>query len=174
MQLIPFRAAQALPVFLDRLMPSWAAVLLSVTVVLICGEILPSAVFTGPNQPLGRGRPLTPEHVRRLPFGQADLPKQAQHRESQSTTGLARGWVQTGPLNIMSLCFVSTMFFKQHHVFVLHLLQTAPQSASLALGLLSPALWCRWCSCWSSCFSAWLSPSQMSWIKCSRPAGAKT
>mmetsp|Transcript_19517 Transcript_19517/g.44225 ORF Transcript_19517/g.44225 Transcript_19517/m.44225 type:complete len:387 (+) Transcript_19517:1-1161(+) len=31
-------------------MPSWAAVLLSVSVVLICGEILPSAVFTGPNQ----------------------------------------------------------------------------------------------------------------------------
>lgn len=43
-------ANEALPVFLDRLLPSWAAVLLSVSVVLICGEILPSAVFTGPNQ----------------------------------------------------------------------------------------------------------------------------
>ncbi|CAE7260798.1 CBSDUF7 [Symbiodinium natans] len=43
-------ANEALPVFLDRLLPSWAAVLLSVSVVLVCGEILPSAVFTGPNQ----------------------------------------------------------------------------------------------------------------------------
>jgi len=43
-------ANEALPVFLDQLVPSWAAVLLSVSVVLICGEILPSAVFTGPNQ----------------------------------------------------------------------------------------------------------------------------
>ncbi|CAL1128561.1 unnamed protein product [Cladocopium goreaui] len=40
----------ALPVFLDQLVPSWVALVLSVSVVLICGEILPSAVFTGPNQ----------------------------------------------------------------------------------------------------------------------------
>jgi len=43
-------ANEALPVFLDELVPPWAAVLLSVSVVLVCGEILPSAVFTGPNQ----------------------------------------------------------------------------------------------------------------------------
>lgn len=43
-------ANEALPVFLDQMVPSWAAVLLSVTVVLICGEVLPSAIFTGPNQ----------------------------------------------------------------------------------------------------------------------------
>lgn len=40
-------ANEALPVFLDELVPSWGAVLLSVTVVLICGEILPSVLFTG-------------------------------------------------------------------------------------------------------------------------------
>lgn len=43
-------ANEALPVFLDQLVPSWVALVLSVSVVLICGEILPSAVFTGPNQ----------------------------------------------------------------------------------------------------------------------------
>jgi len=43
-------ANEALPIFLDRLVPAWLAVLLSVTVVLIFGEIIPSAIFTGPNQ----------------------------------------------------------------------------------------------------------------------------
>eukprot|EP00440_Ansanella_granifera_P045436 gb/GFBE01049228.1/.p1 GENE.gb/GFBE01049228.1/~~gb/GFBE01049228.1/.p1 ORF type:complete len:819 (+),score=174.70 gb/GFBE01049228.1/:1-2457(+) len=43
-------ANETLPVFLDKLVPSWAAVLMSVSVVLVCGEILPSAVFTGPSQ----------------------------------------------------------------------------------------------------------------------------
>lgn len=41
---------EALPLFLDKLVPSYAAVLLSVTFVLFFGEIIPSAVFTGPNQ----------------------------------------------------------------------------------------------------------------------------
>mmetsp|Transcript_43762 Transcript_43762/g.136209 ORF Transcript_43762/g.136209 Transcript_43762/m.136209 type:complete len:725 (+) Transcript_43762:33-2207(+) len=43
-------ANESLPIFLDELVPSWAAVLISVTAVLICGEILPSAIFTGPSQ----------------------------------------------------------------------------------------------------------------------------
>jgi hypothetical protein len=43
-------ANEALPIFLDALLPSWAAILVSVTVVLIFGEIIPSAIFTGPNQ----------------------------------------------------------------------------------------------------------------------------
>ena len=43
-------AYEALPIFLDRLVPSWAAILLSTTLVLLFGEILPSAVFTGPKQ----------------------------------------------------------------------------------------------------------------------------
>lgn len=43
-------ANEALPIFLDALVPSWAAVVISVTLVLICGEVLPSALFTGPNQ----------------------------------------------------------------------------------------------------------------------------
>lgn len=43
-------ANEALPIFLDQLVPSWAAVLLSVTCVLFFGEIFPSAVFTGPQQ----------------------------------------------------------------------------------------------------------------------------
>ncbi|CAM9621682.1 unnamed protein product, partial [Choristocarpus tenellus] len=41
---------QALPIFLDNLVPTWLAVILSVSLVLFFGEILPSAVFTGRNQ----------------------------------------------------------------------------------------------------------------------------
>ena len=41
---------EALPIFLNDLFPTWAAVLLSVTMVLIVGEILPAAVFTGPQK----------------------------------------------------------------------------------------------------------------------------
>lgn len=37
----------AVPVILDTLVPSWAAVLVAVTGVLFFGEIIPSAVFTG-------------------------------------------------------------------------------------------------------------------------------
>lgn len=43
-------AYETLPIFLDRLVPSWAAVLLSVTLILVFGEIVPSGIFTGPNQ----------------------------------------------------------------------------------------------------------------------------
>mmetsp|Transcript_13998 Transcript_13998/g.33598 ORF Transcript_13998/g.33598 Transcript_13998/m.33598 type:complete len:782 (+) Transcript_13998:771-3116(+) len=43
-------AYEALPLFVDKLVPSWAAVLLSVTFLLVFGEILPSAVITGPDQ----------------------------------------------------------------------------------------------------------------------------
>ena len=43
-------ANEALPIFLDALVPSWAAVVLSITLVLIFGEIIPTALFTGPNQ----------------------------------------------------------------------------------------------------------------------------
>mmetsp|Transcript_19794 Transcript_19794/g.30393 ORF Transcript_19794/g.30393 Transcript_19794/m.30393 type:complete len:524 (-) Transcript_19794:117-1688(-) len=43
-------ANESLPLFLDELVPSWIAVLLSVTMVLLFGEILPSAFFTGPQQ----------------------------------------------------------------------------------------------------------------------------
>mmetsp|Transcript_147993 Transcript_147993/g.412231 ORF Transcript_147993/g.412231 Transcript_147993/m.412231 type:complete len:399 (-) Transcript_147993:484-1680(-) len=43
-------ANEALPLFLDELMPAWVACLSSVTVVLFFGEIFPSAVFTGPRQ----------------------------------------------------------------------------------------------------------------------------
>eukprot|EP00928_Gymnodinium_smaydae_P042878 TRINITY_DN28838_c0_g1_i1.p1 TRINITY_DN28838_c0_g1~~TRINITY_DN28838_c0_g1_i1.p1 ORF type:complete len:678 (-),score=150.83 TRINITY_DN28838_c0_g1_i1:40-2073(-) len=43
-------ANEALPLFLDEIVSPFCAVLLSVTFVLICGEILPSAFFTGPRQ----------------------------------------------------------------------------------------------------------------------------
>lgn len=43
-------ANEALPLFLDKLVPSYVAVLLSVTLVLFFGEIIPSAVFTGPDR----------------------------------------------------------------------------------------------------------------------------
>ncbi|CAI5463637.1 unnamed protein product [Closterium sp. Yama58-4] len=37
-------AMEALPIFLDALVPSWAAILLSVTLILLFGEIIPQAV----------------------------------------------------------------------------------------------------------------------------------
>lgn len=43
-------AMEALPIFLDRLVPSWAAILISTTAVLVFGEILPMSFFTGPSQ----------------------------------------------------------------------------------------------------------------------------
>lgn len=43
-------ANEALPIFLEALVPPSVAVLLSVTLVLFFGEIIPSAIFTGPDQ----------------------------------------------------------------------------------------------------------------------------
>ena len=44
-------ANEALPLFLDQLLPNkYAAIIVSVTLVLFFGEIVPSAFFTGPNQ----------------------------------------------------------------------------------------------------------------------------
>jgi hypothetical protein len=43
-------ANEALPVFLQKLVPEWLAIVLSVTMVLFVGEIIPAAVLTGPNQ----------------------------------------------------------------------------------------------------------------------------
>eukprot|EP00039_Didymoeca_costata_P012445 m.179950 g.179950 ORF g.179950 m.179950 type:complete len:283 (+) comp15485_c0_seq11:234-1082(+) len=43
-------AFESLPLFLDRLVPSWAAVLISVTLILIFGEVLPQAMCTGPRR----------------------------------------------------------------------------------------------------------------------------
>ncbi|RLN50835.1 hypothetical protein BBJ29_003551 [Phytophthora kernoviae] len=43
-------ANEALPIFLNKLVPEAVSILLSVTCVLFFGEIIPSAVFTGPNQ----------------------------------------------------------------------------------------------------------------------------
>jgi CBS domain containing-hemolysin-like protein len=50
---------ETMPLFLDNLFPSWAAILISVTVLLVVGEIIPSAIFTGPEQLRLAGR-LTP------------------------------------------------------------------------------------------------------------------
>lgn len=52
-------ANETLPVFLGALMPNYVAVIVSVLLVLIFGEIIPSAFFTGPNQLLTGAR-LTP------------------------------------------------------------------------------------------------------------------
>ena len=43
-------AYESLPLFLDNLVPSWVAVLMSTTLILVFGEILPSGIFMGPNQ----------------------------------------------------------------------------------------------------------------------------
>ena len=40
----------ALPVFLGALVPGWLAIVLSVTLVLFVGEIIPAAIMTGPKQ----------------------------------------------------------------------------------------------------------------------------
>nr|XP_019069252.1 DUF21 domain-containing protein At1g47330 isoform X2 [Solanum lycopersicum] len=39
-------AMESLPIFLDKLVPSWAAVLVSVTLILMFGEIIPQAICT--------------------------------------------------------------------------------------------------------------------------------
>ncbi|KAJ1612990.1 cyclin M2-like membrane-associated protein [Cryptosporidium canis] len=41
---------EALPLFLDRIIPSWVAIISSVTAILIFGEILPQAICTGKHQ----------------------------------------------------------------------------------------------------------------------------
>ncbi|KAH9246684.1 hypothetical protein BASA81_015733 [Batrachochytrium salamandrivorans] len=38
---------ESLPLFLDSLVPSWVAIMLAVSLILMFGEIVPSAVFTG-------------------------------------------------------------------------------------------------------------------------------
>jgi len=43
-------AYETLPIFLDNLVPSWVAILLSSTVVMVFGEIIPSGIFMGPQQ----------------------------------------------------------------------------------------------------------------------------
>lgn len=48
--LLNFLADEALPLFLDDLMPSWAAVATSVVLVVFVSEIIPSAIFIGPDQ----------------------------------------------------------------------------------------------------------------------------
>jgi len=40
---------EALPIFLDSLVPSWIAILISVTMVLFFGEIIPQAACVGPH-----------------------------------------------------------------------------------------------------------------------------
>lgn len=43
-------ALETLPIFLDRIVPSHVAILISVTAVLIGGEVVPQAVCIGPQQ----------------------------------------------------------------------------------------------------------------------------
>eukprot|EP01064_Diplonema_japonicum_P000631 TRINITY_DN10406_c0_g1_i4.p1 TRINITY_DN10406_c0_g1~~TRINITY_DN10406_c0_g1_i4.p1 ORF type:complete len:732 (+),score=84.81 TRINITY_DN10406_c0_g1_i4:90-2198(+) len=53
-------ANEMLPIFLDNLVPSWMAVVLSVTFVLFFGEIIPSAIFTNPAQKLPMASRMAP------------------------------------------------------------------------------------------------------------------
>lgn len=43
-------ANECLPLFLDKLVPQWVAIVLSVSIVLLFGEVIPSAIFTGRSQ----------------------------------------------------------------------------------------------------------------------------
>jgi len=67
-------ANEALPIFLDRLVPAYVAVLLSVTAVLIFGEILPTAYFTGPDQVQIASRFVPVVRVLRFLFAGVALP----------------------------------------------------------------------------------------------------
>ena len=48
-----FWGSEALPIFLDRLVTPYMAIILSVTMVLIFGEILPQAIFAHYRLPIG-------------------------------------------------------------------------------------------------------------------------
>lgn len=52
-------ATEALPIFLDKLVPEYVAIIISVTLVLLFGEIIPASILTGPNQ-LAIAASLTP------------------------------------------------------------------------------------------------------------------
>jgi CBS domain containing-hemolysin-like protein len=41
---------ECLPIFLNKILPSWAAIVVSVTAVLAFGEIIPQSICTGPSQ----------------------------------------------------------------------------------------------------------------------------
>lgn len=43
-------ATEALPIFLNKLVPEYVAIIISVTLVLMFGEIIPASILTGPNQ----------------------------------------------------------------------------------------------------------------------------
>jgi metal transporter CNNM len=43
-------AYETLPLFLDAMVPAWVTIILSTTLILTFGEIIPSAIFTGPMQ----------------------------------------------------------------------------------------------------------------------------
>ncbi len=43
-------ATEALPIFLSRLVNEYVAIIISVTLVLFAGEIIPASILTGPNQ----------------------------------------------------------------------------------------------------------------------------
>ena len=43
-------ATEALPIFLSALVPEYLAIVISVTLVLFVGEIIPASILTGPNQ----------------------------------------------------------------------------------------------------------------------------
>lgn len=43
-------ATEALPIFLSALVPEWVAIIISVTLVLFVGEIIPASILTGPKQ----------------------------------------------------------------------------------------------------------------------------
>lgn len=43
-------ATEALPIFLNKLVPEYVAIIISVTLVLIVGEIIPASILTGPYQ----------------------------------------------------------------------------------------------------------------------------
>lgn len=43
-------ATEALPIFLNKIVPEYVAIIISVTLVLLFGEIIPASILTGPKQ----------------------------------------------------------------------------------------------------------------------------
>ncbi len=43
-------ASEALPIFLNKMLPEYLSIIVSVTLILIFGDIIPASILTGPNQ----------------------------------------------------------------------------------------------------------------------------
>lgn len=109
-------ANEALPLFLEELVSPLVAVLLSVTLVLFGGEIIPSAIFTGPNK-IALASKMTPV-VRvvmflsyPIAFPIAKLLDIVLHDESEGGDGFNRGELSA----LVRIQYEERLAFKRRH-----------------------------------------------------------